>query len=59
MNPFFIFGDIRCDFIFIYFSHFFDEIPLSKPNSRSVASHLGLYCLPMSHKKDAMQAYMS
>ena len=33
-----------------------DEIPLSKQNSPrwdapSAASHLGLYCLPMFHKK--------
>ena len=46
---------IRSDFKF--FSSF-DETPLSmqiapdgKP--RSMASHLGLYRLPMSHKKDA------
>ena len=50
-------------------SIFFEEIPLSKQNSprwdatelgrhrtgtpRSAASHLGLFCLPMSHKRDA------
>ena len=45
-------------FHFIFIS-FFDEIHKSKQNSpdgtpRSAASHLGLFCLPMSHKKDAM-----
>ena len=30
----------------------FDEIVLSKQNSPA-ASHLGLYCLSMSHKRDA------
>ena len=53
----FVFRGLRCDFKFL--SHFFDEFSLSKQNSprwdapRSAASHLGLYCLPMSHKKDA------
>ena len=35
---------------------FFDEIQVSKQNSPrwdDAASHLGLFCLPMSHKKDA------
>ena len=38
------------------FIQYFDENSLSKQNGmpRSVASHRGLYCLPMSHKRDAM-----
>ena len=48
-----------------YFFSFFDAIHVSKhgiapdETPRIAVSHLGLFCLPMSHKKDAMQAYMS
>ena len=42
------------------FISFFDGFSLSKQNSprwkaafKAAASHLGLYCLPMSHKRDA------
>ena len=40
------------------FISFFDEIHVSKEivpdgTTRFAASHLGLFCLPMSHKKDA------
>ena len=43
-------------FIYICIS-FFDEIQVSKQNGqdgtqRFAASHLGLFCLPMSNKKD-------
>ena len=40
----FIFRCIRSNFSFLF--PFFDE-------NRFAASHLGLFCLPMSHKKDA------
>ena len=53
----FIFTDIRGIFFHIFIS-FFDEIhkiskiaPDGKP--RFAASHLRLFCLPMSHKKNA------
>ena len=29
----FIFGDIRCDFMFVHVFFFFDEIPISEQNS--------------------------
>ena len=52
----FFFRGIRSDFYFL--SHFSMKVlcanriaPDGTP--RSAASHLGLYCLPMSHKKDA------
>ena len=52
----FIFRDIRSDFSFLF--HFSMKImsanriaPDGTP--RFSASHLGLFCLPMSHKKDA------
>ena len=46
---------IRSNLSFLF--PFFDEIHVSKQNRsdgtpRFVASHLGLFCLPMSHKKD-------
>ena len=42
--------------VILNFYSIFDEISLSKQNSPrwdAAASHLGLYCLPMSHKRDA------
>ena len=52
----FIFRGVRSNFYFL--SHFSMKFlcanriaPVGTP--RSVASHLGLYCLPMSHKRDA------
>ena len=52
----FIFRGVRSDFLF--FISFFDEIfyenriaPDGTPHS--AASHLDLFCLPMSHKKEA------
>ena len=52
----FYFRGFRCDFKFL--SHFSTKFlrayriaPDGTPHS--AASHLGLYCLPMSHKKDA------
>ena len=52
----FICKGTRCDFLFIYdFSMKFlyaNRIALDG-TPRAVVSHLGLYCLPMSHKKDA------
>ena len=45
------------------FISFFDEIRVSKQNIapdvmlRFVASHQGLFCLPMSHKMDARLIY--
>ena len=44
------------DFEFLsYFSMKFFKANRKVPDGtqRSAASHLGLYCLPMSHKKDA------
>ena len=52
----FIFRGIRCDFYFLsYFSMKFLPANIIVPDGtpRSAASHLGLCCLPMSHKKDA------
>ena len=44
--------------VIFHFNSFFDKIHVSKQNSPRwdasfAASHLGLFCLPMSHKKDA------
>ena len=44
--------------LILIFIPYFYENPLSKRNVPdgmllSAVSHLGLYCLPMSHKKDA------
>ena len=52
----FTFRGIRSDFQFSY--HFLMKSLLANRiatdgTSRSAASHLWLYCLPMSHKKDA------
>ena len=52
----FIFRGVRSDFYFS--SHFSMKKFLANSiapdgTPRSAASHLGLYCLPMSHKKDA------
>ena len=52
----FIFRGVRSDFYFL--SHFSMKFLLANRiapdgTSHSAASHLGLYCLPMSHKKDA------
>ena len=53
----FIFRGIRSDFSFLF--HFSMKIMSANriaPDGtlRFAASHLGLFCLPMSHKKDAM-----
>ena len=47
----FIFWDIRC----VIFSMNFLQANRIAPDGtpRFAASHLGLFCLPMSHKKDA------
>ena len=54
-EPIFIFRDIRNDFSFVF--HF--SMKVVKANRiapdgtpRFAASRLGLFCLPMSHKKD-------
>ena len=52
----FIFRDVRSDFYFLsYFSMKFLCANRIAPDvtPRSAVSHLGLCCLPMSHKKDA------
>ena len=52
----FILGGHRCDFkILFHFSMKFLKANRIAPDGtpRSEASHLGLYCLPMSHKRDA------
>ena len=53
-------GAISTSAEFLYnFISFFNEISQGKPTAaptgtlHSVASHLRLYCLPLSHKKDA------
>ena len=51
----FIYRDIGCNFS--VFISFFDEFPAANgiaPDGapRFAASHLGLFCLHMSHKKD-------
>ena len=53
----FIFRDIRSNFSFLFHFNCFDENHVSKQNGPDgtpcfSASHLGLFCLPMSHKKD-------
>ena len=51
----FSFRGVRCDFyVLSYFSMKFLCANRVAPDgtSRSAASHLGLICLPMSHKKD-------
>ena len=52
----YMFKGFRWDFDFLF--HFSVKFLLANriaPDGtpRSAASHLGLYCLPMSHKKDA------
>ena len=52
----FIFRGVQCDFYFL--SHFSMKIHCANrivPDGtpRSAASHLGLFCLLMSHKRDA------
>ena len=47
----FIFRGIRSDFL--YFIQFFDENRIAPDGTpRTAASQLGLFCLPMSHKRD-------
>ena len=53
MSPILFLGALGVIFILFFFS-FFDGILLSKQNSSSWdAAFCGLFCLPMSHKKDA------
>ena len=54
----FVFRGFRSNFSFLF--HFFDENHVSKQNSPSwdaasffVASHLRLFCLTLSHKKNS------
>ena len=52
-----IYRGIRSDFSFLF--HFSIKIKIANNiaqdgTPRFAASHLGLFCLPMSHKKDAM-----
>ena len=51
----FILRGVKSGFYFFYFFliSFFDEIFLCKQDSPRWASHLGLCCLPMYHKRDA------
>ena len=54
-EPNFIIRGLRSDFEFLFhFSIKFLQANRIAPDwmPRSAASHLGLYCLPMSHKKD-------
>ena len=46
----FVFRGVRCDFIFL--SHISMTF-LCANRIAPAASHLGLFCLPMSHKRDA------
>ena len=50
----FIFGDIRCDFRFFNSLYEFSQANRKATDGTPcfAASHLGLFCLPMSHKKD-------
>ena len=55
-EPTFVFKGIRSEFQLSY--NFFMKILLANRiatdgTPRSAASHLGLFCLPMSHKRDA------
>ena len=58
MSPFSFLGTSA---VFVHFYFIFDEIRESKQDSprwdaafsRFEASHMGLFCVPMSHKKDA------
>ena len=52
----FIFSGVRNDFYFLsdFMMKFLCANRIAPDGtSRSAASHLGLYCLPMSHKRDA------
>ena len=56
----FILGDIRGDFRFLFtFSMIFLQANRIVPDGtqRSAAAHLGLFCLPMSNKRDARNCY--
>ena len=64
----FIFRGVRSDFyfylFFFFFFFFFFSMKFLCANRiapdgtpRSAASHLGLYCLPMSHKRDSRLIY--
>ena len=48
----FIIGGIRYDFISLFHVFMIANRKAKDGMSRSGASHLGLYCLPLSHKKD-------
>ena len=55
-ESFFIMKGVRSDFLFLsHFSMKFLNANRMAPDGtpRSAASHLGLFCLPMSHKRDA------
>ena len=55
-EPIFIFRGIRSGFSFLFhFSMKFLKANIIAPDGtpRFAASHLGLFCLPKSHKKDA------
>ena len=57
----FIFRDIRSNFPFLF--HFSMKIKIANriaPDGtpRFAASHLRLFCLPMSHKKDARRIWV-
>ena len=51
----FIFRGVRC--VFYFLSHFSMKFlcanRIATDGTPSAASHLGLFCLPMSHKRDA------
>ena len=52
----FIFGDIRCDFRFLFtfsMNFLYANRIASDRTPHFAASHLGLFCLPTSQKKDA------
>ena len=52
----FIFRGVRSDFYFLYYfsmNLLFANRIAPDGTPRSAASHLGLFCLPMSHKRDA------
>ena len=52
----FIFRGVRCDFylLSIFSMKFLCANSIAPDGTpRSAASHLGLYCLPMSHKRNA------
>ena len=55
----FIFRDVRCDFYFL--SHFSMKFLCANTIApeENAASHLWLFCLPMSHKKDARHIWVN